>query len=394
MYKIINRKKLYATMAADLAGGLLYYPLSLFRKTEEITPEKVKDILIIRTAYIGDVVMTLPLLKPIKERFGGARVTFLTSKPAGELLTNNPYVDEVITYDPFWFYPSSSKKAYFEFIKKLKRRPFDLVIETRGDIREFLLLVRPLDARFKVSYDVGGGGYLLTHVVPYNGLKHKVQYHLDMAKFLGCKMQGEVEWGIYLTDKEKERAAAALGQLGLAGNDPFVAIHPGGRKMALKCWPLERYAAVADFISNEFGLPVIITGSPGEVGLANKIKDAMTTTPLILAGKTTLRELAGIVTKARLVVANDSSPMHIAAAMKTPVVAVFGPSKSAETAPYGPGHIVVEKDFPCRLTCDEDICKFKVHNQCMKDIHVDDVAMAVKKTLTQWEKDHGYANIH
>lgn len=393
MYKIINKKKLYATMAADLAGGLLYYPLSLFRKTEEITPEKVKDILIIRTAYIGDVVMTLPLLKPIKERFRGARVTFLTSKLAGQILEKNPYVDEVITYDPFWFYPSA-RKAYFEFIKKLKKRRFDLVIEARGDIREFLLLLRPLRARYKVSYDVGGGGYLLTHVVPYRGLKHKVQYHLDMARFLGCRAEGAVEWGLYLTDEEKEKAAETLEQLGLGEGDPFVLVHPGGRKMALKCWPLERYAELADFIYNEFGLPVIITGSPGEMGLARGMKDAMTTTPIILAGKTTLRELAGIMARASLAVTNDSGPMHIAVAEKTPVVAIFGPSKSEETAPYGPGHIVVEKDFPCRRTCDEDVCKFEIHNQCMKDIHVDDVIEAVKKSLTQREKDHGYSNIH
>ena len=98
-------------------------------------------------------------------------------------------------------------------------------------------------------------------------------------------------------------------------------------------------------------------------------------------GKTDLRGLAGVLSRASLLVANDSSPMHIAAAVKTAVVALFGPSKSVETAPWGEGHVVVEKDFPCRARCDEDVCKFVHHNQCMKDIKVEDVFSALRAVL-------------
>ncbi len=195
-------------MAADLVGKALFSPKLLFTKKKEISQERIKEILIIRTAYIGDVMMTVPILKPLKNRFPDAKISFLTSIGAKEILENNPYIDELITYNPFWFY-SSTKKKYLKFIKGLRGRIFDLVIEARGDIRELLFLVWPLKARYKVSYDVGGGGYFLTHVVPYNGLDHKVRYHLDMVRFLGCETSN-IEWDVYLTEDEKVGIADIL----------------------------------------------------------------------------------------------------------------------------------------------------------------------------------------
>src|SRR3989344_5494937 len=208
MYKIINKRKLFATIAADLVGNLIFFP-RLFKKAEEIKPEEIQEILVIRTAYIGDVIMTIPILKPLKERFPDSRISFLTSIKAKEILKNNPYIDKIITYNPFWFY-HSGKKEYFEFIRMLRKRPFDLIIETRGDIRDILLLVWPLKTRFKVGYNIGGGGYLLTHVVPYKGTIHKVEYHLNIAKYLGCEINKDVEWGIYLTGDEKKRVKEIL----------------------------------------------------------------------------------------------------------------------------------------------------------------------------------------
>lgn len=370
-------------MAADAIGSLLFFPLRLFKKQTEIKPEEIKDILVIRTAYIGDVIMTLPMLKPLKQRFPDAKISFLTANRAADVLRNNPYVDEIITYDPFWFYPSG-KKEYFGFIKDFRKTRFDLAIEARGDIRDILFLLWPLKARFKVSYDVGGGGYLLTHRVPYRGLQHKVLYHLDIARYLGCDIADDIEWGMYLTSDEKKRAGEILAQQGIDFSKPLIALHPGARK-ELKCWSAEGYARAADFIISEMNGTVLLTGAPNEAELVKRVAGMMKHKPVILAGKTSLRELAGIISQCSLFICNDSSPMHIAAAMKTPTVAVFGPSKSIETAPYGEGHIVVEKDFPCRYACDEDVCHFKSHHQCMKDIYVDDAIVAVKKIMNRFK---------
>lgn len=377
MYKIVNRKKLCATIAADIVGSLVFAPARLFRRRERIRPAEVRELLVIRTAYIGDVVMTLPILKPLRERFPNARISFLAGTRSTALLENNPYLDAIVGYDPFWFYPTRVAD-YRQVIGRLRQTDFDLVIEARADIREILMLVGPLKARHKVSYAIGGGGYLLTDVVPYGGLKHKVEYHLDIARHLGCDV-GTVEWGVYLRDEEQRHVEALLRRAGVGG--PFVAIHPGSR-LPLKMWFPERYAALCDALASGCGLPAVVLGAPEERQLTDRVAQSVSSKIVNLAGALNLRELAGVLSRATLFVCNDSSPMHIAAAMKTPTVALFGPSKSVETSPYGPLSRVVEKDYPCRFTCDESTCgnSAKPHG-CMRDISLDDVLRAAQELL-------------
>lgn len=379
MYKIVNKRKLAATVAADLVGKLLFGPARLLRGREPIRPETVREILLIRTAYIGDVVMTVPMLKPLRERFPAARVSFLTAARARPVLEGNPHLDAILSYDPFWFYPTGYA-AYRRFIRKLRQTPFDLVVEARGDIRELFLLVRPLRARYKVGYDVGGGGYLLTHVVPYPGLKHKVEYHLDIARHLGCP-ERPLEWGIHLGDRERAEVDALLAGAGVSGE--FVAVHPGSR-MPLKAWFPERYAALCDALAGRHRLPVVLLGGPDERPVVERIAGSATRATVNLAGALTLRQLAGVLARAAALVCNDSSPMHIAAAMRTPTVAIFGPSKSRETAPYATVSRVVEKDYPCRPACDESTCRNIARPLgCLRDIAVGEVLAAVEGILAE-----------
>jgi predicted lipopolysaccharide heptosyltransferase III len=372
MYKIINRKKLVATALADAIGKALFSPRRLFRRNPEIRPEEIRDILVIRTAYIGDVVMTLPVLKPLKETFRNARVSFLTSDSAGELLKGNPHIDEIITFNPSWFY-SSGKGKYIGFIRKMREKPFDMVIEARGDIREILLIAWPLKTKVRISYKVGGGGYMLTHVVPYPGLKHKVQYHLDIVRHLGAEVD-DIDWGVYLMDEEKKRVREMLDKHDLGGK--FIAVHPGTR-LHLKRWIRERYVILYDSLIKRYKMPLLALGTKTEKPIVDEIVGDMEHPAVNLAGETGLRELAGIIENASLFICNDSGPMHIAASVGTPTVALFGPSKSVETGPYGDMHRVVEKDFPCRAVCDESSCRYSRFHACMEDIGVDEVLHAV-----------------
>ncbi|MBF0568639.1 MAG: glycosyltransferase family 9 protein [Nitrospirae bacterium] len=388
-YKIINRKKLIATAAADMIGGILHAPLKLFKRHRDIDPQQINTILVIRTAYIGDAIMTVPILKPLRAGFPNAEISFLTSSGAAPALETNPYIHDIIAYDPLWFYAPYKKRKYREngkkrktypaLMRELRGRRFDLVIEARGDIRDILMLVRPLDARYKVSYDVGGGGFLLTHVVPYGGLRHKVEYHLDIARYLGCPIT-EIEWGVYLTKEEKANTRKFLRDNSI--KKPFIAVHPGVR-IPLKKWQLEKYAELYDAIARDLGMRVVITASNKDTDYVKAMLRLMRTTPVDLTGRLTLRELAGVLSESLLFVCNDSAPMHIAASMGVPVVAVFGPSKSIETAPYGNPHRVVEKDFPCRDTCDENTCKHERFHACMKAIEVEDVLTAIKDLLKE-----------
>ncbi|MBI4666712.1 MAG: glycosyltransferase family 9 protein [Nitrospinae bacterium] len=377
MYKIINRKKLVVTAVADTLGKAMSLPWRMFQGDVSIAPDKIKSILVIRTAYMGDVIMTLPMLKPLKGQFNNASITFLAPNAAGELFANNPYVDEVMTYSPFWFYKGSSISDYFRFLGGLRAKSFDLVIEARADIRDIMAIVAPARSKHKVSYDVGGGGWMLTHVTPYAGLKHKVEYHLDIARDLGCSMDG-LDWGIRFTGQERQRVNAILENRGVS--KPFALVHPGSR-LPLKMWAPEKYGELIGRMTAELGMRVAVLGHPAEK-MATEITLASAKGAAIdLSGAFSARELMGVIAEASGLVCNDSAPMHMASAVGTKVAALFGPSKSVETGPYGVKSKVVERDFPCRFTCDENRCLFARHNACMKDITVEETFAAVRELV-------------
>ncbi|MBI4839173.1 MAG: glycosyltransferase family 9 protein, partial [Nitrospirae bacterium] len=336
----------------------------------------VKEILIIRTAYIGDAVMALPMLKPLKMKFPEAHITFLTSEKAKDIFFNNPYITETIAYDPFWFY-NSSKGKYIGFIREMMKRRFDIVIEARGDIRELLLIAFPLKAKVKIGFGFGGGAFILDHVVPYISKKHKLEYHLDLIKYLGCEV-ADIEWGIYLTESELGKIKEIMESHGISR--PFITVHPGARH-PLRRWLTERYAELYDSLIEKYNMPLVILGSPGETGLAENIIGTMKHKPISLAGKLSLRELAGVLAESLLFICNNSGPLHIAAAMKTPVVVLHGPSKSYWDAPYGNISRIVEKDFPCRDNCDETSCLNKRFHACINDITVEEVLSAADDIL-------------
>lgn len=359
-------------------GKILFAIPSFFKKSQEISPENIRTILIVRTAYIGDVVMTLPMLKVLKNRFPKAHITFLTSKAAQPLLDHNPYVDQVISYDPFWFY-KTGLLAWFGFIKKIRQQRFDLVIEARADIRDLALIVFFCKAQHKISYAIGGGAYLLNHVVPYPGLIHKVDFHLHLASYLGCSLD-DIDSGLYLSGPEQQMGLDILAEEGVEGS--FIAAHPGSR-LFLKRWPLDRCAKLYDELIESYNMPVVLIGSSGETSIVETIQEMMTHDSVSFAGKIGLRELAAVIDRATVFICNDSAPMHIAAAMGTPTVAIFGPSKSLETGPYNVSCQVVEKRMSCRNSCDESHCLFDHYHACIDDISQKDVLCAVGKIINQ-----------
>jgi len=374
LYKIINKKKLLATVVLDSLCTVLFAVPNFFRRRGKVDQERVKSILIVRTAYIGDVVMTLPIIKVIKTKFPQARITFLTCHSALPLLENNPHLEAVLAYDPFWFY-KTGLRDWWIFLWKLREKRYDLVIEARADIRDLALIVLFCKARYKLSYAVGGGASLLSHVVDYPGLTHKVDYHLHLASYLGCSLD-DLDGGLYLGAEELQHGRRILADQGVTGQ--FIAVHPGSR-LLLKRWPLPRCAELCDSLASRYHLPIVFVGAAAEIPLVESIQAVMAHDTISLAGKLTLRELAALLRRAAVFICNDSAPMHIAAAMGTATIAIFGPSKSRETGPYGVVCRVVEKEMACRITCDESNCQFSRFHACMEDISVGEVLSAVNQ---------------
>lgn len=381
-YKIINRKKRLATAFVDRLLSTLFFPARLFTKKEPIRPEGIREILVIRTAYVGDVIMTLPMLKPLKALYQDAKLSFLTGSHSATVLENHPFVDRLITYDAFWFYPKSFKAAvteYWSCLKTLRSTSYDLIIEARGDIRDIMLLAFMARGRYRVSYAIGGGDCLLSHAVPFERIKHKVDYHLDMVKYLGGNTD-PLEWDIYLTESDKIRPIEIINQISQPPERLVVAVHPGARQK-LKRWSPEGFACIADMLIENLNASVLLMGGPKEVELVKGVAERMKNRVTVLAGETTLKELAALLKSCTLFICNDSSPLHVASVVKTPTVAIFGPSESNETGPYQNVHRVVQKEFPCRHECDESVCTHEVYHGCMRAITPYDVYNAIRELI-------------
>jgi lipopolysaccharide heptosyltransferase II len=398
-YKIINRKKRIAVKTID------FFLRPLFFIREKTTGQhkailapadfpKIKKILILRTAYIGDVVMTLPALTPLRAAFPNAELSFLTSYNAAPILANHPAIDKIIPYDAFWFYSQPKKVAYRKY-QEVKRRiqqeQFDLVIDFRGDLRDIFFLAYRSQAKYRISYGSGGGAYWLTQVVPLKEKenhkpfdsaqgKHRVPFHLNILRELNIPVSDDIP-KIYLTEAEKQNAFNKLNSLGLNPNqDIIIGIHPGAR-MPLKRWEPNRYAELINRISQSNLGKVVLFTTPefaiADYGFQNaEFKNA----PAIM-NNLNLRDLAAVLSYCRVLICNDSAPMHIAAAVGSKCLAIFGPSKSNETGPYGPGHSVIENPYSCRPTCDEATCNYTIYNDCLKTITIETVFQSLEKII-------------
>ncbi len=375
-YKIVNIRKRTLVRLVDVLLNSVHKFLDF--PTDHTTPidqdkAAIRRILCIRLAYLGDVVMTLPVLQALRVAFPHAQIDFITSRSAASLFDNNPIIRNVIPFDAPWFYPNS-RDSVACIIPVIQKKAYDLGIDFRGDIRNiFHLLWRPGIIR-RLSYVSGGGGSLLTHPVEWSGLTHKVEYHLDLLRAVGIPAVSAMP-RLHLGDEERTGIRALFPELSV----PPIVVHPGSRLPA-KRWPVERFRDLVVRLVRAGVGPVWVVGGPGEESLVEEIRSVSpgvrgTSRPL------SIREFACLCEQAILLVCHDSAPMHVAAAVGCPVVALFGPSCAAETGPVGVSNIVVEGTCVVKERCDESRCHHRNTFECMQSISVEKVYEACRTIL-------------
>ncbi|MCM2264965.1 MAG: lipopolysaccharide heptosyltransferase II [Desulfuromonadales bacterium] len=322
--------------------------------------------------WIGDAVMATPALRAIRETFPEARVTIVANPLVAELFTSHPDCDQVIRFDKQS--NQGSMGEFWRFCRSLRSERFDLAILFQNAFKAAIMAVLAGIPR-RAGYRTDGRGLLLTAGVPAVDKKHglhHVDYYLQMLGQLGIA-GGDGRLHLALTAEEEGRAVERLG----AGQ--WIAINPGASYGAAKRWFPERFAAVADGLAAEFGVRVVLTGGPGEMEIGRDIEKSMKIAPLNLIGQTSVRELMATLAHCRLVVTNDSGPMHIAAAFGVPIVAVFGPTDHTTTSPLAGNCRIVRSAVdcaPCMLReCPTDHC-------CMIGVTADAVLAAAREL---WE---------
>ena len=346
-----------------------------------IALSRINSVLIIKLRHIGDVLLTAPAFRALKSAIPGVRTTALVMAGTEDMLTLNPDVDEVITIEK-----GRGLAHNLRLIKKLRAGRFDLAINmTEGD--RGVILAYLSGARYRIGIDPLGRGfrgkkYLLTHAIrPVNDGRHKAYIDMDVLAPLGIR-PGDAVARLYTSPGDDERIAQLLDEKGVAWDVPLAVVHPTSRWL-FKCWRDEGVAEVIDYLEGR-GIRVVVTSGPDlrERDRLNNIIGLAKTAPVDLSGTLTLKQLASLIKKARLFFGVDSAPMHMAAAVGTPVVALFGPSDHRLWGPLSPKARVIVKaaEFKC-LPCYRDGCDGSKKSRCLDAITFEDVVGAIEAVI-------------
>ena len=255
---------------------------------------------------------------------------------------------------------------------------------TDGDRAAFLSWISGAPVRIGFNDEHRWRGRCYTHVVqPAPGVRHRIDRDLEALKPLSIQA-GSKDPQLWLTPEEANSADQLLDQLGVQRSQSIVLLQPGAR-FWFKAWPPERFAELADRLTSQYGCQVLIGGSRQESDLAEQIRQMAKSRPIIMAGRTTIKQFAAIAKKSALFVGSDSGAMHIASAVGTPVVALFGPSSPREWGPRGGPVEVLYKDLDCR-SCFHPTCTRGEEN-CMRLITVHEVFAAAQRLLLAGKPD-------
>jgi heptosyltransferase III len=326
------------------------------------------NLLIIKLRYIGDVLLATPTVRAIKAARPDVRVTMMVNRGTEDVLSGNPDMDEIVVLD------KGSLAAQWRFIAELRRRRFDTVIDlTDGDRSAFLSWISGAPVRIGFNDEHRWRGRCYTQVIqPVPGMRHRIDRDLEVLKPINIQA-GSKDLQLWLTPEEEDSADQLLDQLGVQRSQSIVMLQPGARYW-FKAWPPERFAELANRLMSQYGCQVLIGGSDQDIDLAQQIQQMAKSRPIIMAGLTTIKQFAAIAKKSALFVGSDSGAMHIASAVSTPVVALFGPSSPREWGPRGGPVEVLYKDLDCR-SCFHPTCTRGEQN-CMRLITIDEVMMA------------------
>jgi lipopolysaccharide heptosyltransferase II len=378
--------------AADAALSILTAPGRLLGA--RTTPMPPQRILLLRLERIGDFLMTLPALAAVRRLAPHATIDLAVGSWNAPLARLVPGVSRVLTADAPWLTRGGEGATAMTLARRARQWPqggYDLAINFEGDIRSHALMALT-GARRRVGFDHGGGGPLLTDRVAFDPRRHTSvnavglvakAFLRDADELTRESMAGPDHFGPRLALDEATRQAAA--RLLDRRRPPLVGIHAsGGREV--KQWPTERFAGVAARLLNESGATVVLTGSAADRAMVDSVSARLPAERVLdVAGKLDLPGLAGVLERLAVLVTGDTGPMHLAEAVGTPVVAIFGPSDPRRYGPRLPSSLTVRVDLPCspcnRIRRPPERCVGHTPD-CLERVDVDAVADAAREIVS------------
>jgi lipopolysaccharide heptosyltransferase II len=331
---------------------------------------ELHKILFFKPGAIGDLLHTLPALRALRERFPTAQVTAIVSPGQDALIDGTGVADSVRTFDKSRY--KKSVRDFLLFAKQLRHERFDLFVDMQPSLRSMFL--RGLSgAKMVLAYRKqkrfsGRGGRM-----------HAVENFMATLRPLGIDAP-VVRIELPVKADAAARVDGFLSRRGVDGTRPLVALNCSvGAARPARNWFPERFAELADRLEGERGLSVVFVGGPEDRKFVASIIAGMKTRAVSLAGELSLPETAALLARCRCLVSSDTGPLHLATAVGTPVIGLYGSTDAKRTGPVGPGHQVISKALDC-VPCEEKSCPLR-STACMAAITVEEVISAVKKVL-------------
>lgn len=327
-----------------------------------------RNILVFSFSRIGDVVLSTAVIPPLQRAFPSARISFLVGSKSWEILWGDIRISELIIYDSKGVHKGLAGKL--KLLRKLRVKKFDLVVDLRDSLLSRLIGTRrwglPLMERFNPEYRQ----------------LHAVDRYLDVLQINGIKDILSLP-EIQILPYEKEQAKEFLLQRDIKEKDLLIAIHPGG-SWKYKLWPVKKFAELGDIIAKKYEAKILVFTGPDEIELQDQMSKMMNSKPIFIKD-IGLRQLAAIIQRCQLYIGNDTGPMHIAAAVGTRVISIFGSTDAKRSGPYGDGHIVISKKIDCSPChpgshpgkCNRGSCA------AIDSIQLDQVAYIVERIMSE-----------
>lgn len=316
------------------------------------------NILIIKPGAIGDLLQLTPVLRALRALFPDSRIYLLVGSPAtAELFRHNPYVHETIVYEKKGEHRSF--RSFLRLWQRLHAARYDLVLNfQRSNLKTWLLASSAFPCRV-----------LVYHKSDRKDL-HAVVNHLETIGPLGVSA-ASLDLELFPGPGDRSFARDILASW-IGDNRPVIALNPGASHPVNR-WGAEQFSALADLLAERLGAHILIIGGREDTKLAENVARGMRSKPLIMTGKATLLQLAALLEHCDLLVSGDTGPMHIAAAVGTQVVALFGAADPARTGPVGRGHRVIRADDAACVPCRSRKCENSLYLECMKKITAEKV---------------------
>ena len=348
-------------------------------KNGDILPN-IDKILVIRVDGIGDLLNSTPAISLLRENYPLAEITVLARPLNAPVLIANPDVDRVLSFARDGEH--RGLKSRLQFYRELRRERFHLVIAMQTAMWSHLIAFLS-GAPYRLGRYQKRFRSTLTHAwrgkYP-KGETHEVDRNLELVRLI-CKGEGTRKLKFHLLPNEVDDAKARLTSCGVDVDTFLIGIHPGGSSFD-KRWPEKQYAELADRLAQQYNATILLLRGPDEAVLTHNIQQAMQTDAIVYAPET-IRELGALLSCCNLVVCNDSGPMHLAAALDVPMVAIFGPTDHVAWHPLSENASIVRRDMPC-WPCSAHKCK--IGWECTKKLPVEPVWDATTTTIEAREE--------